>query len=181
VPFLPSWKVTYLSILGFVKATNWSPWGTISAVGGLCEVGLKLYQLGPCLSQGFYSWTKHHDQEPSWGGKGLFSLYFLHCCWSSKDAGLELRQVRKQELMQRLWRDVTGLLPLACSACSLIEPRLPVQRWSHPQGASPPWSLIEKMPHNGISWRHFPNWSSLFCNNSSLCQQKTSQYRPHAC
>jgi hypothetical protein len=27
-----------------------------------------------CLSQGFYSWTKHHDQEASWGGKGLFSL-----------------------------------------------------------------------------------------------------------
>jgi hypothetical protein len=30
----------------------------------------------PCLSQGFYSWTKHHDQEASWGGKGLFSLHF---------------------------------------------------------------------------------------------------------
>jgi hypothetical protein len=33
---------------------------------------------------------------------------------------------------------LTGLLPLACSACSLIEPRLPAQRWSHPQGAFPP-------------------------------------------
>jgi hypothetical protein len=32
----------------------------------------------------------------------------------------------------------TGLLPLACSACSLIEPRIPAQRWSHPQGALPP-------------------------------------------
>jgi hypothetical protein len=31
-----------------------------------------------------------------------------------------------------------GLLPLACSACSLIEPRLLAQRWSHPQGAFPP-------------------------------------------
>ena len=29
------------------------------------------------------------------------------------------------------------LLPLACSACSLIEPRLPAQRWSHPQGDLP--------------------------------------------
>ena len=28
------------------------------------------------LSQGFYSWTKYHDQEASWGGKGLFSLHF---------------------------------------------------------------------------------------------------------
>jgi hypothetical protein len=29
-----------------------------------------------CLSQGFYSWTKHHDQEASWGEKGLFGLHF---------------------------------------------------------------------------------------------------------
>jgi hypothetical protein len=31
----------------------------------------------------------------------------------------------------------TSLLPLACSACSLIEPRLPAQRSSHPQGVFP--------------------------------------------
>jgi hypothetical protein len=31
---------------------------------------------------------------------------------------------------------LTGLLPLACSACSLIEPRLPAQGWSHPQTSS---------------------------------------------
>jgi hypothetical protein len=32
-----------------------------------------------------------------------------------------------------------GCSLLACSACSLIEPRLPpAQRWSHPQGALPP-------------------------------------------
>jgi hypothetical protein len=31
-----------------------------------------------------------------------------------------------------------GCSLLACSACSLIEPRLPAQRWSHPQGAFPP-------------------------------------------
>ena len=61
----------------------------------------------------------------------------------------------------------TGLLPLACSACSLIEPRLPAQRWHHPQGAFPSWSLIEKMPYSCISWRHFPNWSSFLCDNSS--------------
>jgi hypothetical protein len=40
-----------------------------------------------------------------------------------KKSGLELKQVRKQELMQRPWRDITVLLPLACSACFLIEPR----------------------------------------------------------
>jgi hypothetical protein len=57
----------------------------------------------------------------------------------------------------------TVLLPLACSACSLIEPRLPAQRWHHPQGDT----LIEKMPCSWISWRHFLNWSSFLCDNSS--------------
>jgi hypothetical protein len=73
---------------------------------------------------------------------------------------------------------LTVLLPLACSACSLIEPRLPAQRWSHPQGAFPPWSLIEKMPYSWISWRHFLNWSSFLCDNFSCVKltHKTSQY-----
>jgi hypothetical protein len=31
-----------------------------------------------------------------------------------------------------------GCSLLAYSACSSIEPRLPAQRWSHPQGAFPP-------------------------------------------
>jgi hypothetical protein len=38
------------------------------------------------LSQGFYSCTKHHDQEASWGGKDSFSLYFhiaVHHQWKS--------------------------------------------------------------------------------------------------
>jgi hypothetical protein len=61
----------------------------------------------------------------------------------------------------------TGLPHLACSACFLIEPGLPAQRWHHPQGAFPPWSLIEKMPYSWISWRHFLNWSSFLCDNSS--------------
>jgi hypothetical protein len=68
---------------------------------------------------------------------------------------------------------LTVLLALAYSACSLIEPRLPAQRWSHPQGAFPPWSLIEKIPHSWISWRHFPKWSSFLYDNTSLCQVDT--------
>ena len=59
-----------------------------------------------CLSQGFYSYTKHHDQESGWRGKGLFSLHFHTAVHHQKKSGLELRQVRKQELMQRPWRDV---------------------------------------------------------------------------
>jgi hypothetical protein len=57
--------------------------------------------------QGFYSCTKHHDQETNWGGKGLFSLYFHIAVDHQKKSELELKQVRKQELMQRPWRDVT--------------------------------------------------------------------------
>jgi len=29
--------------------------------------------------------AQHHDQEPSWGGKGLFSSHFPHCCSSPKE------------------------------------------------------------------------------------------------
>jgi hypothetical protein len=136
------------------------------------------------LSQGFDSWTKHHDQGASWGGKGLFSSHFhTDCCLSPRKSGLELKQVRKQKLMQRPWRDVPYWLPwfpwLAQPAL-LYDSRLSAQRLLHPQGASPPWSPIEKMPHSWISWRHFPNWSSLFCNNSNLHQvDKTSQYTRH--
>ena len=60
-----------------------------------------------CLSRGFYSYTKHHDQKASWRGKGLFSLHFHISVYHQRRSGLELKQVRKQELMQRPWRDVT--------------------------------------------------------------------------
>ncbi len=55
--------------------------------------------------------------------------------------------------------------------------RLPAQRWFHPQGAFRPWSLIEKMPYSWISWRHFLNWRSFLCDNSSYVKlTQTSQY-----
>jgi hypothetical protein len=58
-----------------------------------------------CFSQGFYSctniMTKKHLER-----KGFIRLTLPHCCSSPKKSGLELKQVRKQELMQRPWRDV---------------------------------------------------------------------------
>jgi hypothetical protein len=57
-------------------------------------------------------------QEASWGGKGLFSLQFHIAVYHQGSQGQELKQVRKQELMQRPWRDVlywlasSGLLGL---------------------------------------------------------------------
>jgi hypothetical protein len=62
------------------------------------------------LSQGFCSYTKYHDQEASWGRKGLFSLHFHNALHHQRKSGLELKQVKKQELMQRPWRDVTDWL-----------------------------------------------------------------------
>jgi hypothetical protein len=60
-----------------------------------------------CLSQGSYSCTKHHDQEASWGGKDLFSLHFHIAVHHQRKSELELKQVKKQKLMQRPWRVVT--------------------------------------------------------------------------
>jgi hypothetical protein len=48
--------------------------------------------LSECLSQGFYSCTKHCDQEASWGGKGLFSLHFHSAVHHQRKSGLELTQ-----------------------------------------------------------------------------------------
>jgi hypothetical protein len=53
---------------------------------------------------------KHQEQEASWGGKGLLGLHFHTAVHHQRKSGLELKQVRKQELMQRSWRDVTYCL-----------------------------------------------------------------------
>jgi hypothetical protein len=40
------------------------------------------------------------------GRKGFIQLALPYCCSSPRKSELELKQVRKQELMQRPWRDV---------------------------------------------------------------------------
>jgi hypothetical protein len=50
--------------------------------------------------------THTHTHCASWGGKGLFGLHFHAAVHHQRKSGLELKQVRKQELMQRPWRDV---------------------------------------------------------------------------
>jgi hypothetical protein len=78
---------------------------------------------------GFLFLHKHHDQEASWGGKGLFSLHFHDSVHHQRKSGLELKQVRKQELMQRPWRDVTywlaspGLISLFSYRTQDYQPR----------------------------------------------------------
>jgi hypothetical protein len=40
------------------------------------------------------------------GRKGFILLTLPYCCSSPRKSGLELKQVRMQELMQKPWRDV---------------------------------------------------------------------------
>ena len=106
----------------------------------------------------------------TWGGKGLFGLHFHTAVhhqgsqdWNSSRSG------------SRSWcrghggMFFTGLLSLACSACFLIKPKTTSPEMVPPTRGPPPliWSLIEKMPYSWISWRHFLNWSSFLCDNSS--------------
>jgi hypothetical protein len=134
-----------------------------------------------CLSQGFHSCIKHHDQEASWGGKGLFSLHLLIAVHHQRKSGLELKQVRKQELRQRPWRDVLywlaspGLLSLLSYWTQDYQPR---DGTIH-NGPSHSWSQIEKMPYSWILWRHFLKGASFLCDNSSLCQVDTQNQPVH--
>jgi hypothetical protein len=50
------------------------------------------------LSHGFYSCTKHHDQEASWGGKDLLSLHFHIVVHHQRKSGQELTQGRNLEV-----------------------------------------------------------------------------------
>jgi hypothetical protein len=49
---------------------------------------------------------KHHDQEAVGEKRVFFSLHFHTAVHHHGKSVLELKQVRKQELMERPWRDV---------------------------------------------------------------------------
>jgi hypothetical protein len=127
-----------------------------------------------CVSQGFYSCTNIMPKKQV-GEERVYSAYTSILLFITKGS----QDWNSSRSGSRSWYRghggmfFTGLPPLACSACSLIQPRLPAQRWHHPQGDLPPWSLIEQMPYSCISWRHFLNWSSFLCDNSNLCQVGT--------
>jgi hypothetical protein len=80
-----------------------------------------------CLSQGFYSCTNIMTKKQI-GKEGFIQLILPYCCSSPRKSGLELKQVRKQELMQRPWRDVlywlaSGLLSLLSYRTQDYQPR----------------------------------------------------------
>ena len=122
-----------------------------------------------CLTQGFYSFTNIKKQA---GEERVYSAYTFHIAVDhQRKLGLELKQSRKQEPKQRLWRDVTywfaspGLLSLLSYRTQDYQPR---DGTIH-NGSSHPLSLIEKMCYSWISWRPFLKGGSFLCDNSSLC------------
>jgi hypothetical protein len=87
-----------------------------------------------CFSRGFYSCTNIMTKRQV-GEEKVYSAYTFILLFITKEVRTGTQAGQKAgadaEAMERCSL-------LACSACSLIEPRLPAQRWSHPQGAFPP-------------------------------------------
>jgi hypothetical protein len=115
------------------------------------------------------------------GRKGFIQLTLPHCSHHQRRSGLELKQVRKQELMRRPWKNISYWLAspslLSLLSCRTLDYQ-PRDGTTH-NVPSHPWSLIEKMPHSWISRRHFLTWSSSLCDNSSLCQVDTQNQPVH--
>jgi hypothetical protein len=85
---------------------------------------------GTCLSQGFYSCTNIMTKKQV-GEGGVYSAYISHIAvHHQRTSGLELKQVRKQELIQRPWRDVLywlaspGLLSLLSYRTKTTSPEM---------------------------------------------------------
>jgi hypothetical protein len=57
------------------------------------------------------------------GRKGFIWLALPYCCSSSRKSGLELKQVTKQELIQRPWLASPGLLSLLSYRTQDYQPR----------------------------------------------------------
>jgi hypothetical protein len=51
----------------------------------------KINQTNKLSYSGFLLLHKHHDQEASWGGKGLFSLHFHIAVEHQRKSGQELK------------------------------------------------------------------------------------------
>jgi hypothetical protein len=81
------------------------------------------------MCQGFYSCTNIITKKQV-GEERVYSAYTFHIAvHHQRKSGLELKQIRKQELMQRPWRDVSywlaspGLLNLLSSRTQDYQPR----------------------------------------------------------
>jgi hypothetical protein len=130
-----NWALFYLLIILFIYISNNFPHPVtpppIPYPISTHTPSLYLHDSAPPLSySGFLFLHKHHDQEASWGGKGLFGLHFHAAVHHQRKSGLELKQVKEQELMQRPWRDVLywlaspGLLSLLSYRTKTTSPEM---------------------------------------------------------
>jgi hypothetical protein len=74
---------------------------------------------------------------------------------------------------------LTGLFPLACSACSLIEPKTTSSGMTPPTIGPPSLITNWEMPYSWISWRHFlkgGSFLSVITPAPVKWTHKTSQY-----
>jgi hypothetical protein len=100
----------------------------------VCEFKANLVYITWCLTQGFYSCTNIMTKNQV-GEERVYSAYTSTLLFTTKEVrtGTQTGQEEGADA-----EAMEGCSLLACSACSLIEPRLQAQRWSHPQGAFPP-------------------------------------------
>ena len=78
----------------------------------------------------FYCWDKHHDRKQL-GRRGFILAYHR---------GGNLRTESEAEATEGIL--LAGLLPMACSACFLLEPRIPAQGGTGHYGLDPPTSVM---------------------------------------
>jgi len=124
-----------------------------------------------CLSQCFYSCTNIMNKKQV-GEERVYSAYTSTLLFITKGSQ-DWNSSRKQELMQRPWRDVTywlafhGLLSLLSYRTQNNQPR---DGTTH-KGPFNPWSLRKCLTAG--SWRHFLKGGSFLCDNCILCQVDT--------
>jgi hypothetical protein len=75
----------------------------MTLLGSLVHINYNISKINECLSQGFYSYTNIMNKTEV-GEERVYSAYIST---SPKEVRTGTKQVRKQELMQRPWRDVT--------------------------------------------------------------------------
>jgi hypothetical protein len=103
----------------------------------------------------------------------FFQLTLPHCCLSPKEVRTGTQAGQKAGADAEAMEGCSLLDCFPCSACSLIEPKTTIPEMAPPTRGPPTLITNWEMSHSWISWRHFPNWSSFLCDNSSLCQVDT--------
>jgi hypothetical protein len=180
--FLMGWchsPSEFCSVHSLWKCPHRDPSKGVSHKHSRCCNPIRLtIRINHCTKISYISVRASIPAQTSWPRIKLGSL---HCCSSPKEVrtGTQAGQEAgaDAEAMERCY--LLACFPWLAQLAFLKNPRLPAQGWHHPQWALPPWSLIEKMPHSWISWRHFLKGSPFLCDNSSLCQVDTQNQPVH--